>query len=90
MLRVTATLLAASLFSASAAAEPLSYDYAYLSHQQTHVNGESFRNDALGAYYQIGANFRSAMPARTAIRPGKTVAPCAAAPAATGCWMRTR
>jgi len=57
MLRVTAALLVMGLFGVSAGAEPLSYDYAYLSHQQTHVNGQSFRNDAVGAYYEIGANF---------------------------------
>ncbi|MEP7043467.1 MAG: hypothetical protein ABI843_10420 [Dokdonella sp.] len=57
MVRVTAALFGMTMFGALASAEPLSYDYAYLSHQQTHVDGQSFRNDSLGAYYQMGANF---------------------------------
>ncbi len=56
MVRIAASLLFIIAFSAPADAEPLSYDYAYLSHQQTHVNGQSFRNDALGAYYEVGTN----------------------------------
>jgi hypothetical protein len=47
--------LAAVVAVAPAAAEPLSYAYAYLSHQQAHVDGESFGNDTLGAYYELGA-----------------------------------
>ncbi len=40
--------------SGAVRAEPLNYDYAYLSHQQVHVDGESFRNSTLGAYYELG------------------------------------
>lgn len=54
-MRKWATLLVAASVSASAMAEPLSYDYTYLSHQQTHVDGQSFRNDTLGGYYELGA-----------------------------------
>ena len=56
MRRVTATLVG-SLACLSAGAEPLSYDYAYLSHQQDHVDGRSFGNDTFGAYYEIGGHF---------------------------------
>jgi hypothetical protein len=57
MMRIAAAALLMSVVGAAANAEPLSYDYAYLSHQQTHVDGQSFRNDALGAYYQFGTNW---------------------------------
>jgi|GEM_PF-5793735 len=51
-------LAVSGLFVAAAArAEPLSYDYAYLSHQKDHVNGEAFANDTFGAYYQFGGNW---------------------------------
>jgi len=56
MMRIAAAALLL-IAAAPASAEPLSYDYAYLSHQQTHVDGQSFRNDTLGAYYQFGTNW---------------------------------
>ncbi len=43
------------VLGASARAEPLSYDYAYLSHQRAHVDGQSFSNDTFGAYAEIGS-----------------------------------
>lgn len=49
--------VAGLLVGASACAEPLSYDYAYLSHQKDHVDGQAFGNDTLGAYYQFGKNW---------------------------------
>ncbi len=51
-------LLAAGLLCAGvgAHAEPLNYDYAYLKSGESHVNGRSFRNDTLGAYYELGSN----------------------------------
>lgn len=57
MMRIAASLLVTAWLSAPASAEPLSYDYAYLSRQQQHVDGQSFRNDTVGAYYEIGARF---------------------------------
>jgi hypothetical protein len=57
MLRLAAALLVLALVGAPANADPLSYDYAYLSHQSDHVDGQSFSNDTLGAYYEIGKNF---------------------------------
>ncbi|MBZ0224151.1 MAG: hypothetical protein K8F35_14140 [Dokdonella sp.] len=51
-------LLATVLLMAGAGAQakPLNYDYAYLKSGESHVNGRSFRNDAFGAYYEIGNN----------------------------------
>jgi hypothetical protein len=46
-----------AVVAVSANAEPLSYDYAYLSQQKDHVDGQSFSNDTLGAYYQFGKNW---------------------------------
>lgn len=42
--------------AAPASADPLSYDYVYLSHQQAHVDGRSFGNDTLGGYIEVGAH----------------------------------
>ena len=57
MRRIARLFFVSTLLSASASAEPLSYDYAYLSHQQDHVNGQAFSNDTLGGYYEFGKNY---------------------------------
>lgn len=57
MVRIAAALLVVALANAPASADPLSYDYVYLSHQQDHVDGRSFKNDTFGAYKEIGAHF---------------------------------
>ena len=56
MYRIGAMLVLATV-GCAANAEPLSYDYAYLSHQKDHVGGQSFNNDTLGAYYQFGKSW---------------------------------
>ena len=55
-MRKAGWLLAMAAWAAAASAEPLDYNYAYLSHQQVHIDGESFRNDTLGAYYELGSH----------------------------------
>ncbi|MEP6511476.1 MAG: hypothetical protein ABJB02_07775 [Dokdonella sp.] len=53
-MRIAAALVTMVLAAASASADPLSYDYVYLSHQQAHVDGRSFSNDTLGGYVEVG------------------------------------
>jgi hypothetical protein len=50
------SLLLAGLIG-SAGAERLSYDYAYLSHQDDRVNGQNFTNDTFGVYYEFGRHW---------------------------------
>ncbi len=57
MLRIAAALLILAMHSLSANAEPLSYDYAYLSHEQDHVDGQNFSNDTLGGYYSFAKDW---------------------------------
>ncbi len=54
---VSGILLLAVLAATSARAEPLSYDYAYLSHRRSQVDGQNFGNDTIGGYMEIGRRF---------------------------------
>lgn len=56
MQRIATAIFIAMILCACASAEPLSYDYAYLSHQQDHTNGQSLGNDTLGGYYELAKN----------------------------------
>lgn len=57
MLRCLWAALAIALVDVSAQAEPLSYDYAYLSAQKDHVDGQSFNNATLGGYYSFAKDW---------------------------------
>lgn len=53
-MRIVFAAVLAACGSAVVQAEPLNYDYGYLSRQKMHVDGESFSNDTLGAYKELG------------------------------------
>ena len=56
-LRHAAGLFAIAVLGAPACAEPLNYDYAYLSHRRSQVDGQNFGNDTFGAYKELGRRF---------------------------------
>ena len=57
MLRYLLAALVGAVFWVPARAEPLSYDYAYLSAQKDHVDGQSFNNATFGAYYSFAKDW---------------------------------
>ena len=57
MMRIATALLALSVSATSAQAEPLSYDYGYLSHRRSQVDGQNFSNDTVGGYMELGKRF---------------------------------
>ncbi len=55
--RKAAGFFAFAVLGASVHAEPLSYDYAYLSHRRSQVDGQNFSNDTFGGYMELGRRF---------------------------------
>ena len=53
-MRMLMSCLAALAWTAAAHAEPLSYDYAYLSHQEVDTENGRANNDVFGMHYELG------------------------------------